>query len=263
MKLALTLAGALLAATATQAAGITVTGTGRVKYTPDIAYLTFGLQTEDATAAGAWKKNADAVKKVFDALKALGVKEKDLQTAGVSVNPKYNRKKDEEPQLVGYVATYDLSVTARKLADVGKLLDAAVDAGANRNVGIRFASANPEKMLDEARTAAVKEARKKAELYATGAGAGLGLVQSISEGTAGHYQEHRLAMPQAAKFSDSLPIAPGEQEMSVTVTLTYGLVHGTRSAERSILLESSPAERLPNLAPSPAEGHNSGNGPRR
>jgi uncharacterized protein YggE len=227
MKTVLTLACTLLLANAAQA-GMTVSGTGRVKYTPDIAYLSLGLQTEDATAAGAWQKNAAAVKRVFDALRALGVQEKDLQTAGVNVSPKYHHPKDQEPRLVGYVATYDLSVTARKLADVGKLLDAAVEAGANRSVGIRFASADPEKMLDEARAAAVKEARKKAELYVTGAGAQLGLVQSISEGTPNLYREHRLQLAAGAKAADALPIAAGEQEMTVTVTLTYGIVHGTR-----------------------------------
>lgn len=227
MKAALTLACTLLIAGASQA-GITVTGTGRVKYTPDIAYLSFALQTEDATATGAWQKNAAAVKKVFEALKALGVAEKDLQTAGVNVSPKYHHPKDQEPRLVGYVATYDLSVTARRLGDVGKLLDAAVEAGANRSVGIRFAAANPEKLLDEARSAAVKEARKKAELYVTGAGAQLGLVQSIAEGTPGLYREQRLELAAPAKFSEALPIAAGEQEVSVTVTLSYGIVHGSR-----------------------------------
>ncbi len=238
MKLALTLAGAVLLASASQAA-ITVSGTGKVKYTPDIAYLSLGLQTDDATAAGAWQKNAAAVKKVFDALKALGVPEKDLQTAGVNLSPRYDHPKDQEPRLVGYRATYELSVTARRLADIGKLLDAAVEAGANRNVGIHFASSNPEKLLDQARAAAVKEARKKAELYVTGAGAQLGLVQNIREGTPIHTREQRLELAVPAKAAaDSLPIASGEQEISVTVTLTYGIVHGSPSLQT---LETSPA----------------------
>jgi uncharacterized protein YggE len=243
MKLALTLASTLILANLAQA-GITVSGTGRVKYTPDIAYLSLGLQTEDPTANGAWQKNAAAVKKVFDALRALGVLDKDLQTTGVNVSPKYHRPKDEEPRLVGYVATYKLSVTARKLGDIGKLLDAAVEAGANRSVGIRFACAKAEKLLDEARAAAVKEARKKAELYVTGAGAQLGLVRSVSEGTPNCYREQRFELAAPGKFAaDSLPIAAGEQEMSVTVTLTYSIVHGSRSPLYE--LERSPAERLP------------------
>jgi uncharacterized protein YggE len=158
----------------------------------------------------------------------VGIEEKDLQTTGVSVNPKYVHIKDKEPRLVGYVATYDLNVTVRKLVEVGNVLDEAVKAGANREVGIRFASSDPEKMIDQARKAAVAEARKKAKMYAEGAGAGLGLVKSISEGSYSPYREYKLDM-QALTSSEvrSLPIAAGEQELSISVTLMYDLVHAT------------------------------------
>src|SRR3954471_669975 len=113
-------------------ASITVTGTGKVKYVPDVAHLSFGVSHEAKTAAEAWQKNAVVVKKIFESLKALGIADKDVQTNNVNVSPKYVYEKDKEPRLVGYVASYDLTVTVRKLTETGKVLDAAVEAGANQ-----------------------------------------------------------------------------------------------------------------------------------
>src|SRR5262245_793417 len=217
----------LCAAGFAQAAGtITVNGTGKVTYTPDIAYVSFGVSSQQNTAAEAWRKNAESIKKIFALLKELGIAEKDMQTTGVNVSPKYHYEKDKQPVLVGYVATYDLTVTVRKLADVGKVLDAGVEGGANQSVGLRFACANPEKLQDEARAAAVADARKKANLLVTGAGAQLGLVQSISEGGFAPERDYRFAAPKEAL--SALPIATGEQQMSISVTLTYNIVHASR-----------------------------------
>lgn len=219
---------ALLAGSTFAQAGITVTGTGKVKYLPDIAHVSIGVQYEDRTANGAWQKNAEAVKKIFAVLKSLGIADRDLQTTGVKVDPKYTHPRDMAPQLVGYVASYELTITVRKMDTIGKVLDAAVEAGANRSVGIRFACSDPDRMLDDARKAAVADARKKAQLYVTGAGAQLGLVQSISEGSYHPYRDHRFEMAPGMKLAGQpLPIAAGEQELSISVTLTYGIVHGS------------------------------------
>jgi uncharacterized protein YggE len=213
-------------------ASITVTGTGKVKYVPDLAYLSLGASAEAKTASEAWKKNAEVVQKIFATLKSLGIDEKDIQTKGLSLEPKYFYPKEQPPQLVGYVATYDMQVTVRKIKEVGKVLDGAADSGANRRVGIQFASSDVEKLLDQARLAAVTEARKKADLYARGAGVGLGLVRNIVEGSHTPWQRYELAIPAKSRMADTpLPIAAGEQELSISVTLTYDLVHtsSTRS----------------------------------
>jgi uncharacterized protein len=214
---------ALLIAGVSQAS-ITMTGTGKVKYVPDVAHLSFGVSHEAKTAAEAWKKNAEAVKQIFDALKALRIAEKDVQTNNVNVTPKYVHEKDKEPRLVGYVASYDLTVTVRKMSETGKVLDAAVEAGANQRASVSFACSDPEKMIEQARLAAVTEARKKAKLYAEGAGATLGLVRSISEGSHSPWRTQSFEMLKSDAGSPRpMPIAAGEQELSVSVTVTYDL----------------------------------------
>src|SRR5262249_22136477 len=104
--------------------------------------------------------------------------------------------------------------------------DGVVEGGANRDVGISFGCSDPEKLLDQARARAVAEARKKAEIYVKGAGGALGQVLTISEGHSAPWRQVRYEH-QAGK-ADALPIAAGEQEMSVSVTVIYAIVHPAR-----------------------------------
>jgi uncharacterized protein YggE len=203
-------------------ANITVTGTGKVVYVPDLGIISAGVSTDARTAAEAWQANAVVVKKLFAALKRLGIDPKDVQTTGLGVSPRYVHRKDQEPLLVGYSASYNLSVKVRKLDQLGGVLDALVENGANRNVSISLGCADPEKLLDAARARAVAEARKKAEIYVRGAGAALGQVVTITEGSVSPWRHYRFE--HLAKAAP-LPIAAGEQEMNVSVTVTYPIVH--------------------------------------
>jgi len=207
-------------------ANITVTGHGKVKYTPDIAYVTVTASTDAATATDAWRLNAEVVQKMFQALKDFGIEEKDFKTVGVGIQPRYDRPKDKAPVIVGYTASYHLTVSVRDLKSLGKLLDRLVDAGANRGMQISFGMDNPEALLDQARLAAVLDARKKAELYTKGAGASLGVVVNIVEGNFPGFQKFRYehqALPASQGGDSSLPIATGQQELEVTVTVTYAI----------------------------------------
>jgi uncharacterized protein YggE len=225
MKTALASVAALFVMTGVASANITVTGQGKIKYTPDIAHVTVTASSDARTAAEAWQQNSVIVQRMFDVLKSLGIDEKDFKTAGVRVTPRYEHPKDKAPVLVGYTVSYDLTITVRDLKKLGTLLDQLVDAGANRGMGITFAMANPESLLDQARAAAVADARKKADIFVKGAGGQLGGVLTIVEGNALQhkqlYYEH-LATPTSGGKS-SLPIAAGQQELEVTVTVTYAI----------------------------------------
>jgi uncharacterized protein len=202
---------------------ITVTGNGKVVYVPDIGYIQVGVSSDAWTAAEAWKKNEEIVKKIFAALKKLGVEEKDLKTSNLNVQPRYLYKPNEEPKFLGYTASYDLSVTVRNLDQMGALLDSMVDAGANRNMNISFGCSKIDELVDEARVKAVADARKKANLYVTGAGAHLGDVLGISDTP--NYQPRYFPVDAMAlkEGKASLPIAAGEQEMTITVTITWAI----------------------------------------
>src|SRR5262249_41371637 len=118
-----TLCALVLAGSAS--ANITVTGSGKVTYTPDLAHARVGTSAAGKTAAEAWQKNAEVVKRLFEAMKKLGIDKKDLQTSNLGVSPRYHQVKDEPPQLIGYTAGYTLTIRVRDLNRLGQVLDRA------------------------------------------------------------------------------------------------------------------------------------------
>lgn len=202
-------------------AGITVTGTGKVTYTPDLAYITVSISSEAKTAAEAWQKNRELMVKIFGVLKEFKVDEKDFKTAGLHLSPKYHHPKDKPAVLLGYVATYDLAITVRKLGDMGKLLDGLVENGANRNVSIGFGIENVEELLEQARLKAVTDARRRADMLVKAAGGSLGALVSVSEGAHYRPQPLRFQHEKAAVTDAAMPIAAGTQDLTVNITVSY------------------------------------------
>ncbi len=201
---------------------ITVSGTGKVVYVPDVGYIHVGISSDAWTAADAWKKNEAIVKKIFDELRKYGIEERDLKTTNLSLVPRYTQKPKEEPKFAGYTASYDLNVRVHDLDLMGAVLDSMVDAGANRNMSISFGCSNADDLLDQAREKAVADARKKANLYVTGAGAKLGDVLGISD-TPWQQQYFPVDAMAVREGKMSLPVAQGEQELNVNITITWGI----------------------------------------
>jgi uncharacterized protein YggE len=218
--------GIAAASTTEPAPSITITGHGKVLYAPDMGYIHVGVSADGVTAAEAWQKNEAIVKKIFESLKDLGLAEKDFKTTNLNVQPRYLQQKDKAPKFLGYTVTYDLVVTVRDLKQMGDLLDRMVEAGANRNMNVSFGCSKVDELLDQARANAVGDARKRASLYVTGASpnARLGDVLAISD------TPHNMPGPmfpidaQAVREGKaSLPIAAGEQELSVNVTVRWAI----------------------------------------
>jgi uncharacterized protein YggE len=209
-------------------ANVSVTGTGRVTYVPDLVHVAVGVSSDGQTATEAWQKNEQVVQQLFDVLKTFGIDPKDLKTTGLNVSPRYVSHKDREPELVGYTAAYNLNVTVRKLGEAGRVVDALVENGANRNMSLAFGHSDLDKLMDEARTKAAGDARKKAELYVTASGASLGQVLSISEGQAFAPQQFAFEA-RAALGVKELPIAAGTQDLTVNITVVYAINHAPRS----------------------------------
>jgi len=103
------------------------------------------------------------------------------------------------------------------------MLDALVKAGVNNINGVTFSINDPEAAKAEAREKAVKAAKAKAKAMASAAGVSLGNLTSISESGGGGFRPQPVAFARAATLESapSTPIAAGEQNLSVTVNLTY------------------------------------------
>ena len=202
---------------------ITVTGTGVVSAPPDTAVVQAGVVTQAASAALAVAANTAIMETVLRALSALGIAEKDIQTTDFSVAPQYRVVSEERrpPEIVGYEVANRVRVTVRDLAQLGTVLDEVIKQGANRLDGIRFSLADPAPALDEARTKAMADARRRAGVHATAANVAVGRVLLIQE------SPPSIPMPRVVTAARAgiaaVPVAPGEQELSVTVTVTYAL----------------------------------------
>src|SRR5262249_5355484 len=109
---------------------------------------------------------------------------------------------------------------------MGALLDQMVGAGANRNMNISFGCSKLDELMDQARAKAVADARKRAELYVTGASAGARLGDVLSISDTPHQFPGQMFPVDARLVSEgkaSLPIAQGEQELNVTVTIRWAI----------------------------------------
>ena len=201
---------------------VTVTGTGTASGAPDTAEVSAGVVTQAPTAAQAMSQNTAAMEQVLRAIRAQGVADRDVQTTNVSIVPVRAQSSPSRPQpgaVSGYEVTNQVRVKVRNLTSLGRLIDTLVSQGANALGGIAFSIADPAALLDQARTKAIADARQKAQVYAVAAGAKLGRVLAIKDTASGPPR------PMAARMMASapVPIAAGEQELEVSVSVTYAL----------------------------------------
>ena len=203
---------------------LTVAASAEVARAPDQLRLSAGVLTMAATAAEAMAANATRMTAVLAALKAAGVAERDLQTNGISLTPQYRYEQNQAPILTGYQARNGISLRSGRLADAGKLIDAAIKAGANEVQGPEFTLADPDAALDEARTAAVAKARARATLYARAAGLVVKRIASISEaGAAAEPGPRPMLRAAMADAAPAPPVQPGELALSAQVTIVFEL----------------------------------------
>ena len=204
--------------------GISVSGTGKVQVKPNLATTSIGVETVATTLAEATSQSNTKSQAIIDKIKALGVADKDIQTSAYNISPVTNQpRQGESPKITGYRVNNQLSVTIRKIDEVGKILDAVVAAGANNIYGISFGVDNPATYQQQARAAAVKDAQDKAGQLAKAAGITLGKVISINEGGTTPIPYLRSGVAPAALAADSVPIATGEMEVSITVEMRFAV----------------------------------------
>ncbi len=204
---------------------LTVAGTGESHGKPDFAQVQLGVVTEAPTAAEALKKNNEAMSQLIVMIRKRGIEDRDLQTVQFNVSPryKYDKEQKEPPKIAGYQVTNEVHVKVRNLLALGSFLDETVSLGANQVRGISFGAADPAKFLDEARKKAVADARHRAGIYAEAAGVKLGKPIRIEEQAGGRPGPYPVAR-MAADSAYAVPVAPGEQTFSVTVTVSYAIV---------------------------------------
>jgi hypothetical protein len=205
---------------------VIVIGEGSVSLPPDYAALRSGVTTTAKTAKEATDANSKLMAAINAALLNSGVEQKDIQTARFSVQPVYApRQPNAEPKLTGFTVSNQVNVTIRQIDKVGEILDRLVTTGATDVGSVEFLHAEPSKALDQAREAAIADARRKAELYARAAGLTLGGVTFITEDSGYAPPSPMMALRASGGMAAQVPIASGEDTLHVRITVGFGMAH--------------------------------------
>ena len=202
-------------------AAISVSGEGTVSVPPDLAQIDAGVASDAKTAKEAAEANNVAMGKVLAALKGAGIDEKDYQTSRLSLQPQYAPNRSGPQAVTGYRASNRVTIKVHDLTKVASVIDTLVAAGANDISNVGFTVSQPSKLLDEAREKAVADARRKAEIYAKAAGVTLGEPLGISE--EGQAPQPVFRGKVAAPMAITAPVAPGEETLSVTVSVSWAI----------------------------------------
>jgi uncharacterized protein len=205
---------------------IVVTGTGEATARPDIAVISAGVVVQGGTASTALADNSRAMNAVLQQLRTSGLADADVQTSQFSVTPLYERQPPERettapPRIIGYQVSNRVTARVRDIDRLGAVLDALVNAGATNVDGPWFDIADPEQVLGQARDAAVADALARARRYAAAAGVRLGEIILIEE--TGAFVPPPRPMMRAEAMAADVPIAPGQTELSASVTITFAI----------------------------------------
>ncbi len=205
------------------AGGITVVGQGEAFGQPDQEQVQVGVETFAPQVSQATSDNEATIQAIMDALTAQGIDAKDIQTTNYNLWAEQIYGDQGPEGIAGYRVNNQVNVTIRDIDKVGDVLTAVTEAGANNIFGVYFSVADPAALEDEARAAAVADARERAASLAELGGVVLGDVHIISEvigqaapmpmGLGGG-----LAMEQAAAS-----ISPGQLSYNVQVQVTFGI----------------------------------------
>ena len=202
---------------------IVTTGEGIVKQAPDRAWVSIAAESRARTPQEAQRLNTDAMTAVIERIKASGIPADAIQMTGYNLQPEYDYANGKQT-LRGYVSRNQVQVRVDALAKTGDVIAAAVATGATNVSGVRFDLKNRDAVEREALTQAVRDARRRADAAASGAGVQIERVIRIEEQrdmTDGpRPMPMGVAMMRAEAAQAAVPLEAGEIEVRARVTLT-------------------------------------------
>ena len=239
-----------LSNTATNTNTVSFDGEGRVFAKPDIAAVSFSILTEAVTSKVAQDDNSLKSKKVVDFLKDQDIEDKDIKTTGYNVYPQYSNYPrpcpfpaqevmmepppgtipssypcivDNTQKISGYQVSQSFEVRVRDLNKVSAVLDGLVAQGANQVNNLGFQVDDIEKVTNEARVLAIRDAKEKASTLQNQIGIRLGKIVNYSEGGGGYpiYMLKAEAADGRGGGVSGPSVPAGENEIVVNVTITY------------------------------------------
>lgn len=214
---------------------VSITGTGKVPYTPDEALVTLGVHVDTApTAQGALSTLSMNMERIIPAIKELGIPEENISTQSYNLYPQYYYPENRPAVISGYTADQQLNV--KLTGDEGvsqdlveKVIETASAAGANQIMGISFSVSNVEDLHQQALLLAIEDAKGRAQETADAAGVRLKKVVSWWENPISvpgqpipYYGGYGGEMGMGGGKDMSI-VPSGSQEVIIQVNLNYSI----------------------------------------
>jgi len=200
---------------------ITVTGEALISAEPDQAQLDIGVVTQARTAPEASKQNAERQSRVLSEVKKLLDKTDEVKTSGYSLTPAYRYPQGGKPEIVGYNASNTVRIKTTNLDLVGRLIDSAMQAGANNVNRLVFTLRDEQSAQLEALRAASLKARTKADAIAAALGLKIVRITSITEGERSIQPVFRQVTAMRAEAAPAqTPVEAGTVDVRSTVSMT-------------------------------------------
>lgn len=207
---------------------IVTSGQGETKITPDRARLEVSVQTRATTAADAGAQNARKQQSVLDALRKIGFTSEQLSTVNYNLFPEMQYDKNgQSPRVIAYNATNTVRIEIRDVGQIGKAIDASLEAGANMISSLSFYSSNSDAARRSALASAVARARSDADAMAAAAGGTVGALMELSTSDFAApviYNRANMMSDVSGKMANATPIEPGEQTVSAVVNARWAFV---------------------------------------
>ena len=229
---------------------ISVTGTGDMSAIPDIASFYFTVTGSAKTVQDAQAQATSLTNKALAYLKNAGIDDKDIQTQGYNINPKYENQPvtvtapvaagapnsgsvgsapvrcydcGSTQVVVGYEVTQTISVKVRKTDKAGTVLAGIGSLGVQNVSGLSLTIDDETALTAQARAKAITDAKTKAQALASQLGVHLGKILSFSDSSGGYYPmayaAKGMALDSAAVPAPSIPT--GENKITSNVTITF------------------------------------------
>lgn len=180
---------------------ISVSGSAEVKVAPDEVDLNVGVEIRDENLESAKRKNDKSVSDALEFLKHNGVKDKDVQTDYIAIEPEYdpnarsdadidprtglplpfhNHKYQAPTKPDFYVVRRSIGIKVTDVSNFDSILTGLITNGVNSVQGIEFRTTELRKYKDQAREMAIKAAKEKAGAMASALEVKVGKLYYIS-----------------------------------------------------------------------------------
>ena len=210
-------------------ATITVSGTGDIIATPNIATFDFTVTNESDSVADAQTKTTNTMNSITDFLKKNNVAAADIQTTDYSIYPRYEYNTVDLPNIIpnsdgtrvlaGYDVSESITVKIRNLSSAGTILSGIGEFGVTNVSGLSFTEDNADDLAKQAEQKAITDAKSNANTLAKNLGVKIIRLISYSDQSQGMVV---YAKAMSVSSPAALPeISAGQNKITANVNLVY------------------------------------------